>query len=447
MTADRVQWTGMMIMTGLHSCKGFVQRWARSAPALWVLVLSVLAPGLFLPKHPAMASPHTVGSQAPVGSQTAVDAKPATIPIKLVHNKILLPVRINGSEVFDFVLDTGSPVMLLAAPELAPSMKLQRGGRLTLNGAGDGQAPEAWRARGATIGIESLAGSVELTGQSVYVLAENPGFGAYLGVPAYGIVGRALFDRYVVEIDFRRQQIVLYEPQRYSYPGSGEVVDLRLVGGHPHCDGVLVLPNGDRHTLDLVIDSGAGLALTVIENRGGGLLMPAGAQSRRLGRGLNGEIRGWVTRAPQLELGGLKVTDVVTAFADRRTGIAPGAEANLGAEVLRRFRVIFDYGSRRMILEPAENFDEPFDIDMSGLLLRAEGDALDQLIIEEVREGSPAAVVGIEAGDRLLALDGRRVSLEQAMELLRLRDGYVMPLTLDRDGRRLEKQLTLKRDV
>ncbi len=292
-----------------------------------------------------------------------------------------------------------------------------------------------------------MDGPVELSNQSVFVLAENPGFGTYLGVPAYGIVGRALFDRFVVEINFGQKQIVLYEPARYTYRGEGEIVDLRLVGGHPHCDGVLVLPNGDRHTLDLVIDSGAGLALTVIEDRGEGLLVPSGAQSRRLGRGLNGEIRGWVTRSPRLELGNLAVTEVVTAFAARQTGIAPGAQANLGAEILRRFRVVFDYGSRRMILEPGANLEEPFDIDMSGLLLRAEGDTLDQLIIEQVRAGSPAAVVGIEAGDRLLALDGRRVSLAQAMQLLRLRDGYVMPLTLDRDGRRLEKQVTLKRDV
>ncbi len=84
---------------------------------------------------------------------------------------------------------------------------------------------------------------------------------------------------------------------------------------------------------------------------------------------------------------------------------------------------------------------------MSGILLRAEGLELDQLIIEQVRDGSPASLVGIEAGDRLLSLDGRRVNLEQAVELLRQRDGYRVPLTLDRAGQQLDKQLTLKRDV
>ncbi len=393
------------------------------------------------------AIPGALAAASSSGELLPSTARVATVPFKLVHNKVLIPVRINGSAVYDFVLDTGSPVMLLAAPELASSMKLERGRRLTMNGAGKGEPPEAWKADSATLTIESSGKKVELSDEPIFVLAENPTFGAYLGVRSYGIVGRALFDRFVVEIDFDQRHLVLYDPERFVYLGDGEVIDLRLVGGHPHCEGVLELPNGDRRRLDLVIDSGAGSALTVIEDGHGGLPAPASAVPRRLGRGLNGEIRGVLARLPRLELGSLALNDIVTAFASRQSGIAPRAQANLGADVLRRFRVFFDYRHRRMILEPGAAAGEPFDVDMSGLLLRAEGSGLDQLIIEQVREGSPAALVGIEAGDQLMAMNGRPVTLEQAMEMLRTRDGYILPLTLDRDGRKLEKQLTLKQDI
>lgn len=384
---------------------------------------------------------------SPSGRAGASESRIATVPFQLVHNKILIPVRVNGSAVYDFVLDTGSPVMLLAAPELAGAMRLERGRKLTMHGAGKGKPPEAWRSGEATLTVEALGGRVELGREPIFVLAENPSFGAYVGVRSYGIVGRALFDRFVVAIDFDRRLLELFDPDSFVYRGDGEVIPLRLVGGHPHCEGVLVLRNGDRRRLDLVVDSGAGSALTVIEDGHGGLPAPASAVPRRLGKGLNGEIRGVMTRMPRLELGSFALSDVVTAFAPRRSGIAPRAQANLGADVLRRFRVVFDYRQRRMILEPGATFGEPFDTDMSGLLLRAEGTELDQLIIEQVREGSPAALVGIEAGDELVAMEGRPVTLEQAIELLRTRDGYVLPLTLDRDGRKLEKQLTLKQDV
>ena len=381
----------------------------------------------------------------PAGGETA-DAR--VVPFHLVRHKILLPVSVNGSPSYDFVLDTGSPVMLLADPELAVPMKLDLGGRrLKLSGAGKGASPEASVVRGARIELEASSGTVELAGQPIYVLAQDPGFGSYLGVDSHGIIGRSLFERFVVEIDFERSRLILHDPDAFTYRGPGEVIAIRIVGGHPHCDGVVVLPSGERRALDLVIDTGAGSALTLIEDPRRGVVAPAGAATRRIGRGLNGEIRGAFTRLPRLELGSLVLRDVVASFASRRSGIAPNAQANLGAEILRRFRVIFDYSRRRMILEPGRGFGEPFDIDMSGMVLRAEGLELDQLIIEQVREGSPAALVGIEAGDRLLSLDGRRMTLEEAVELLRQRDGYQLPLILDRAGRRLEKQLTLKRDI
>ncbi len=382
------------------------------------------------------------GAGSPAGVRATV------VPFELVRHKILLPVSVNGSPAYDFVLDTGSPVMLVADPELAAPMRLDlENHNMMLNGAGKGRPPEASMARTATVAIETGAARVELPDQPIFVLSEDPGFGNYLGVEGYGIIGRSLFESYVVEIDFERRRLVVHDQESYVYRGSGEVVPIRIVGGHPHCDGTVVLPGGERRTLDLVVDSGAGSALTLIENPREGLAAPTGAVSRRIGRGLNGEIRGAFVRLGRLELGSLELPGVVAAFAPRRSGIAPNAQANLGAEILRRFRVIFDYSRRRMILEPSNTFAEPFDIDMSGLVLRAEGLELDQLIIEQVREGSPAALVGIEAGDRLVTLDGRQMNLEEAVETLRQRDGYRIPLTVDRAGKLLEKQLTLKRDI
>ncbi len=413
----------------------------RIAAALSGSILLVVAA---VPRLAAEVPARPAASAAVV---SAADAVVARVPFRLVRHKILLPVRVNGSAVYDFVLDSGSPAMVLAAPELVAPMRLELGERLRLHGAGKGAPPQGAVARGATLSVEALDGSVELAGQTVYVLTENPGFGAYLGVRSYGIVGRELFERYVVEIDFERLELRLHDAASYAYAGAGEVIDIRVVGGHPHCDGVVVLPDGRRRTLDLVIDSGAGSALTVIEDPRAGVTTPVGAVRRRVGRGLNGEIHGAFIRLPRLELGSVVLGDVVTAFVPRRSGIAPNAQANLGADVLRRFRVIFDYRHRRMILEPTAALRQPFETDMSGILLRAEGLELDQLIIEQVRDGSPAALVGIEAGDRLLSLDGRSVSLEQAVELLRQRHGYRVPLTVDRGGQELRKQLTLKRDI
>jgi len=384
-----------------------------------------------------------------VGESRALRASEvtATIPFELVNHKIILPVRINASSSYDFMLDTGSPVMLLTSPEIAPAMRLATDQPIRLTGAGRGKSPRAFMAEPATVVLPATEGEVQLVDQRVVILAEDPGFATFMGVESFGIVGQGLFERFVVVIDFDRELITLYEPETFSYDGSGEIIPIWIRDGHPHCRATLELPGGKRHELDAVIDTGAGTALTVIENRRLGLTAPADARLRRLGRGLNGEIQGAFIRAPRLQLGAIALRDVVTAFADHRTKIAPGAQANIGADVLRRFRVIFDYSKGQMILEPGVAFKKSFEVDMSGLRLRAEGVDLDQLLIEEVREGSPAAAIGLEIGDRILSLEGQRMSLPQASKLLRRRDGHEVQLEIERAGSRSELRLILMRDI
>jgi hypothetical protein len=45
----------------------------------------------------------------------------------------------------------------------------------------------------------------------------------------------------------------------------------------------------------------------------------------------------------------------------------------IGSEILRRFKVIFDYTRGRLMLERNDHFDEPIEYDMSGISLRAYG--------------------------------------------------------------------------
>ena len=54
--------------------------------------------------------------------------------------------------------------------------------------------------------------------------------------------------------------------------------------------------------------------------------------------------------------------NVPTIFPDSSSGITGigGRQGNLGAGVLRRFKVIYDYSRKQMIIEPNKFFNEPF---------------------------------------------------------------------------------------
>ena len=50
-----------------------------------------------------------------------------------------------------------------------------------------------------------------------------------------------------------------------------------------------------------------------------------------------------------------------------------GADGIIGTEILRRYKVIWDYPHSRVVLEPNNRVSEPYEYNMSGLSLVADG--------------------------------------------------------------------------
>src|SRR5262249_3241964 len=116
--------------------------------------------------------------------------------------------------------------------------------------------------------------------------------------------------------------------------------------------------------------------------------------------GAGGEaLPGRVGRIPEVDLGSFKLVDPVISFAQVEGGPLASKETHgtMGAEILRRFRLILDYGHERLILEPATDLSQPFEYDMSGLHLMESDHA--GFRVDEISEHSAAADAGIRAGD------------------------------------------------
>ncbi len=76
---------------------------------------------------------------------------------------------------------------------------------------------------------------------------------------------------------------------------------------------------------------------------------------------VGGELSARVGRVPAIRLGGFVVSNPLTQFSQNTSGIlaTPDLAGIIGAQMLRRFRVIFDYPHGEMILEPNEHFGDP----------------------------------------------------------------------------------------
>jgi membrane-associated protease RseP (regulator of RpoE activity) len=124
------------------------------------------------------------------------------------------------------------------------------------------------------------------------------------------------------------------------------------------------------------------------------------------GWGVGGPARGLIVRAGELKLGGVTVRGPVADLSLQKRGafVDPYVAGNVGAGVLQRFNIVFDYGKQQLIFEPNANFSRPDLYDRSGMWLNLEKGAFKVI---DVVAGGPAAQAGLKNGDSILTIDGK----------------------------------------
>lgn len=410
---------------------------------IWVLLAAGLA------ETAGTASPASAASRAGgdrVSKPVLSPAPVARIPFHSLGGLILVPVRVDGSRELSMILDTGmsSPVVVLMHRELGDELKLSGGQPVQVGGAGGQAAPEGLLYGGVT----ATLGGVEQPGLAAIVMGESRDSSDWV---QDGIIGKSVFDRYVVDIDYGASIIALYAPESFRARGF-ESVPLSLESGFPTLEAKVENEAGRRIPVRLVLDLGAGHALSLHVDPARHLALPARTVASVVGKGVRGEVEGRVGRIPGLRVGPFELRGIVSSFSGEESGIAcaqqgSGADGNLGSQFLRRFRVVVDYPHRRILLAPRSGYDRPFEHNMAGLALRRQRDG--SLSVRSVIDGSPAAAAGIERGDRILAIDGRTLGPagpEDVSELFQS-EGATLRLTVEREGTRSERPVTLRRMI
>jgi membrane-associated protease RseP (regulator of RpoE activity) len=387
---------------------------------------------------------HVSGSDqsAPVLSPAPV----ARIPFRSLGGLILVPVRINGSRELSMILDTGmsSPVVVLMHRELGDELKLSGGRPVQVGGAGGQVAPEGLLYGG----VIATLGGVEQPALTAIVMSESRDASEWV---QDGIIGKSVFDRYIADIDYEASVLSLYEPESFEAKGF-ESVPLSFDHAFPTLEAKVENEAGRTIPVRLVLDLGAGHALSLHADSTRHLTLPARTMSSVIGKGVQGEIEGRVGRIPGLRVGSFALRGIVSTFAGKESGVTcasqgAGADGNLGSQFLRRFRVVMDYPHRRMLLAPRPGYDRPFEHNMAGLALRWQRNG--GLAVRSVIDDSPAAEAGIALGDRILAVDGKTLDAGGPVDVSELfqSDGATLRLTVERGGTRSERLVRLRRMI
>lgn len=388
-----------------------------------------------------------VGGSAPIAHLrfTTVRQQPARkvsqFPFELNGNMSFVAVRVNDSKPLSFGLDTGAYLSVINTP-IVEQLGLKTGGRAVGFGAG-GQV-SSLQLPDVTLDVSgAILRDLDLSAMALGSIENS------LGRPMDGILGAEFFKRYVVELDYEKKEITLYEPADFVYSGLGETLPLTFYHNHPYVRAKVSLPGIKPVEGEFVIDAGSNFPI---------ILLPSFIERNNLreslppsittfGRGVGGEIRMPIGRASALELGKVKLERVVTAFPANGWFGEPKKAGNIGSAVLRRFKVIFDYSRGRMILEPNKFFSDPFEHDMSGLSLVSEGPEFKIIRVNRVLTQSPAEEAGIKQGDEIVSVSGRPATehrLVTLREMLR-QPGKVVSLQIKRGTEKISVALKTRR--
>jgi hypothetical protein len=367
------------------------------------------------------------------------------IPFELYANVIFLQARVNNSPPLWFILDTGASGTLINTSRVKGlGLKYLDTAKLT----GMGGSVKGDYLGGATF---SLPG-VEVFDRKIVSMPIDPLL-SRVGRVVDGVIGYDFFKLFVVEIDYVAKTINLYDPRGYTYSGPGERVPFRVRGkGTPFTRVKIELAGRDAVEGEFEIDTGADSALSINGpfTEAHGLLKSLAHKSGTLtGAGAGGDSPYISARVGSMQLGRFRFESPVVSFSQDTKGSGASTESagQLGTEIFRRFRVVFDYSRGRMILEPNQNFSEPFETDMSGLDLVAEGSDLRTFTVNAVEANSPADAAGLREEDVLVAIDGRPVAelnLDQLTSMF-THEGKEYELTVKRGQETLKVKMKLRR--
>jgi predicted aspartyl protease len=151
----------------------------------------------------------------------AKDGNESTFAFDWRKGMVFVPIRINGSRLLSFVLDTGSTRTIIDRT-LATALGLKANGTGTLQGAGAGRIPIRF-IRDVSIALPG----VESRGYELSTADLRP-LEASLGEKVDGILGYEVFSRFVVTVDYEARTLTFTLPQAFRPSASAQALPIEV---------------------------------------------------------------------------------------------------------------------------------------------------------------------------------------------------------------------------
>ncbi len=367
---------------------------------------------------------------------------------KMVNNLILVPVTINDTLDLQFLLDTGVRSTLLI-DEVGLFTRHEDARPVQIAGVGQQRHINAYVMDGVKISLPGITG----TNQTMVVLQEDfLKLNSHLGVEVHGIIGYDFFNSFIVQINYLRRRIVVFNEGRFNQGRRHIELPINVEFGRPYLSARIIQDDLEKIDAKLLIDSGASHGILLEVDSDERLKLPDSVLQTIIGWGLGGELSGFLGRIKSIEIGTFEFVDILASFtegySDPRLFESLGRRGSIGGEILSRFTTTYDYANELVYLRKNSNFNRKFEFNLSGIDLIAEGKNYKTFRVLHVIDGSPASEAGVLTGDIILRANGQyaaQLNLSDLNSMMRLRPGRRIDLVIYREGEILNFRFRLRR--
>lgn len=401
---------------------------------------------------------------------------------------MVIPLEINGKKL-SFILDSGVGKTILFNITQNDSIGLNNVEKVTLQGLGDGEPVEALLSKNNKVSLENIQNNSETI---FVVLKDNFDLSSKMGITIHGIIGYNLLRNFIVKINYRTKKIDFYNPKKYDYENCKkcETFPIHFFRKKPFIDAKVQLDTiGDSLTdVKLLIDSGGSDAIWLFEDSKENIKTPNKYFKDILGEGLSGTIYGNRSRIPKIQLKSFEIPYPTASFLDttstKRARTFKQRNGSIGAEVLKRFIVWFDYPNQMLTLKKKGSLRTGFNYNMSGLDIVYNGKQLVRLkdtesytsaynqelgkknsvsfitsfsykfkpsyIIKSVVKNSPAYNAGLRENDIVIKINSKPaydLSLSDITYKLQEKKGKRIKMVVERNGKKMRFQFRLKKRI
>lgn len=374
--------------------------------------------------------------------------KKLDVSIENHNNLIVVPVIINGLVEAKFILDSGASGNVILEKMVADFLNIQYHDTVTVAGAGNQGTLQAYRADSVYLfmnGMETDPTEVLVLEQDYLALKE------YLGLEVQGIMGVSLFHDLVVEVNYDDYMLTLHDPAHFTPPRGYKDIPVTLKNNKPYISGKLKQYKSGWKEAEFLVDLGASHAVLLELNNKNQFTIPDEHLKTSLGRGLSGDIDGYVGRLEKCIIGDFLLEDVIASFTPQYSKIQMhGRVGTIGGEFLSRLNPIFHFQEEKLYFKKSDNYDEPFEYNMSGMDIMAFGDNYNRIMVVDILPGSPAAEAGIKTGDEILKINWipvRFYSLSHINAILRSKEDKKIRLKILRNDEKIKRKFRLERMI